>query len=166
MDNLKFPVMDSLKLQLYGNVPESQQQARHLGSQARALEQEIGNPFVKLMCQRSPKLTPELIGIIRYLTDEIGKISQKLNGWEAVQLEEHHLRELKGFPTMGFKEFWKHLGEEETYPPRTQATKEPTFQESTYQGLDGPSPNHKKATTEPPSPPEVNPAPNQSSTVS
>ena len=124
MENLKFPVMDSLKLQLYGNVPEPQQQGRHLRSQARALEQEIGNLFVKLTCQKFPKLTPDLIGIIRYLTDKVGKISRKLNGWEATQPKERHLRELQGFPTLLFKQLWK--PRRRTDPP----TKDPTCQET------------------------------------
>ena len=81
-----------------------------------------------------------------------------LNGWKATPPKEHHLRELQGFPTLGFKELWKHLGEEETYPPRTQSTKEPTVQETTYQEPYGPSPEHKKATTELPSPPASKPA--------
>ena len=115
MDNLKFPVMKNLRLELYGNVaitPEPQQQPspKDLGSQAWALEQELGNLVEKQVCQKSPKLTPELIGVIRSLTDKIGKISRKLNGWKAAQPKEHHLRELQGFPTLLLKQLWKHLG--------------------------------------------------------
>ena len=53
MDDPELPIMDSLKLELYGNVPEPQHQPdpKNLGSQARALEREIGDLFEKLACQ-------------------------------------------------------------------------------------------------------------------
>lgn len=125
MDNLKFPFMNNLKLELYGNVPEPHQQPHTLGGQAMGLKREIGFLVKKLVCQQSPKITPELIGIIRSLTDEMGKISLKLNGWKAAQPKEHHLRKLQVFPTLLFKELWKHLGEEVTQPTRRPTCRKP-----------------------------------------
>ena len=96
MDDLKLPLMDSLKLELYGNTTTtlgSQQQQmpskppEDLGDQAWVLLKELGNLHIKQAFQKTPKLTPEdqqeFLETIRDIRDKVGKISGKLNGWQA-----------------------------------------------------------------------------------
>ena len=86
MDDLELPLMDSLKLELYGNAtttlgPQQQQMPSKppgdLGDQKWVLLKELGNLHIKQVFQKTPKLTPEdqqeLLKIIGELKEELRK---------------------------------------------------------------------------------------------